>query len=130
MINKAGFTLIEFLVATLILMVGLLGMLTSVNVAMDKNLESVFRNEATTLADERLMLKKAIAFASISATSASPAWTFQSRNIRGIYKNYSVQEIVNTPTSLSKEIIINVTWHKKGTKYSHSISSAVSTFPE
>ena len=127
MTNKDGFTLIEFMVATMILMVGMLGMLQAINIAMNKNLESVFRNEATALADERLMLKKAKSFASISTTTTNMSLP---RNIGGIYKNYSVQEIVNAKSTLSKEIEVNVAWRNRGIRYSHSISSAVSTFPQ
>jgi len=130
MINKEqGFTLIEFMVAILILMVGMLGMLQAINVAMDKNLENTFRNEAISLADDRLMIKRAKVFAAISTTTATPPKILQQRYARGILKNYSVQEVVNPTTSLSKEIIINVSWRKKGSIYSHSISSVVSTFP-
>ena len=130
MTNKDGFTLIEFMVATVVLMVGLLGMLQAINIAMTRNLESVFRNEATALADERLMLKKASPFLSISTTTANPPSTPVTRNVRGIFKNYSVQQIVTARSSLSKEIVINVAWRNRGTRYSHSISSAVSTFPQ
>ena len=128
--NEQGFSLIEFLVATVILMVGMLGMLQAINVALDKNLESVYRNEATVLADDRMMLMRNRSFASISTTSASPAKKLVRRDVRGIFNNYSVQEIVNPTTALSKEIIINVSWRKKNKMYSNSISSVVSTFPQ
>ena len=128
--NEQGFSLIEFLVATVILMVGMLGMLQAINVALDKNLESVYRNEATVLADDRMMLMRSRSFASISTTTANPPKKKVGRDIRGIFKNYSVQEIVNPTTALSKEIIINVSWRKKNKMYSNSISSVVSTFPQ
>jgi type IV pilus assembly protein PilV len=128
--NEQGFSLIEFLVAIVILTVGMLGMLQAINVALDRNLESMFRNESSVLADDRMMLMRNRSFASISTTSANPAKKFVRRDVRGIFNNYSVQEIVNPTTALSKEIIINVSWRKKNKQYSNSISSVVSTFPQ
>ena len=124
--NQNGFTLIEFLVAILILMVGMLGLLQSINVAMDKNLENLFRNEAIMVADEQMMQLRSRSFQSISTTASTV--TVVPRNIRGIQKNYSAQRIVTDPTTQSKQIQINVTWRKKNTPYSHSLSSVVTTF--
>lgn len=127
--NKDGFTLIEFLVALVILMVGMLGMLQAINLAMDKNLESVFRNEAVMLADETIMTEvRNKSFESVSTTVASPPKTGALRNIQGIFKNYSVQKIVSQPTAKSKEVVINVTWKKKDVPYSHSVSTVISSF--
>lgn len=125
-----GFTLIEFLIATVILTVGMLGLLQSINVAIEHNLGNVLRDEAVVLADERMMMKRAKAFAAISTTVSSPPASTVDRTVRGISKNYSVQEIVNMPTSLSKELVVNVTWSHKSKTYSHSLSTIVSTFPQ
>jgi len=126
--NNAGFTLIEFLVAIVILMVGLLGMLQAINVAMDKNLDNIYRTEAVLLADDRMMLERTSTFTSLSTTVANPPATVVARPIRGVMKNYSVQQIVSQPTTLSKQIVFNISWRKKNTRYTHSISSIVSSY--
>jgi type IV pilus assembly protein PilV len=129
MINDSrGFTLIEFLVAIVILTVGLLGMLTCINLAVEKNLDNIFRTEAVILADDRMMQKRSRAFAALSTTVSNPPKIAISRHNRGVFKNYSVQEIISQSTDHSKEITINVTWKRKNTTSSHSISSAVSSF--
>jgi len=129
MIDKnGGFTLVEFLVALVILMVGMLGLLQSVNIAMDKNLETVFRNEAISVADTLMITKRAKTFDALSTTVASPAWTSTPISVRGVLKNYSTQVIVTQPTDRSKQIVVNVAWKKKGVRSTHSISSFVSTF--
>lgn len=130
MINDKGFTLIEFLVAIVILMVGLLGMLQGINLAMDKSMDNVFRNEALTVADDLMMAKRNKSFVSLSTTVASPAWATLPtgpRYTRGVYKNYSAQQIVNSTTPQTKEVIINVSWNYKKQRKTHSISSFVST---
>jgi type IV pilus assembly protein PilV len=124
MTDNFGFTLIEFLLAVVILSVGMLGMLQGINIAMDKNRDNVFRTEAVMLADERMMAVRALAFDSLSATVAAPPK--ESAGSRS-FKSYSVQKIVTQVTGKSKEVVINVYWHKKKTSYSHSISSVLTT---
>jgi type IV pilus assembly protein PilV len=126
--EQQGFTLVEFLVAIVILMVGMLGMLASINIAMEKNLETAFRTEAIMVADDQMMHLRVRPFDSVSTTVASPPKTLVTRDLRGIMKNYSVQKIVVQRTSQSKEITLNVTWHKKKEPYSHSISSVITTY--
>jgi type IV pilus assembly protein PilV len=128
--NDMGFTLAEFLVAIFILMVGLLGLLQSINVAMDKNLDNILRNEAVQLADDRMMLKRSKSFTQLSTTVANPTKISVALATRGILKNYSVQEKVISRTNLSKEVVIDVSWKNKNVVSSHSISSIVSTFQE
>lgn len=127
-VNKDGFTLIEFLVAIVILMVGLLGMLQAVNVAMDKNLDNVLRTEAVMLADDLMMQKRSKTFTALSTTVANPAARPVARSIRGVMKNYSVQQVVSQPTGNSKQIVVNVAWRKKTARNTHSISSVVSSY--
>lgn len=130
MINdKRGFTLIELMVSFLILTVGLLGMLQGINLAMSQNLESLLRNESIAVADEKMVEKKFRPFVSISTTVANPSWTSTSRYVRGIFKNYSVQQIVTQTTSNSKELVVNVSWIYKNKQGRHSISSVVSESP-
>lgn len=133
MINNRGFTLIEVLIATVILMVGLLGLLQGINLAMDKSMENVFRNEALLVADDYMMAKRSRSFGSLSTNSvANPAVkiTAGQRYTRGVYKNYSV---LQTVTQISgdnvagtKQIDIFVTWSYRKHSFNHGISSFVS----
>lgn len=130
--NNQGFTLIEFLVAIVILMVGLLGMLQSINMAMDKNLENMYRNEAVTVADDMMMRRQAMKFGDITSAHIF----IVPRDIRGVLKNYSVRETIRNlynpiaNATQSREITINVSWNKKNKNYIHSITTYVSAFPE
>jgi len=127
--KESGFTLIEFLVAIVILMVGLLGMLQAINVAMEKNLDNILRTEAVMLADDHMMLKRSKSFSSLSTTVANPpSKAVPLRYVRGVLKNYSVQEIISQPTANSKQLVVNVYWRKKNTRNTHTISSIVSSY--
>lgn len=126
-INVKGFTLIEFLVAIVILMVGLLGLLQSINLALSTNLDNLLREEATMLADDKLMSKRSMAFDSMSAKVIGSS---EKRNIRGVFKDYSVRESVSFITASSKQIDIDVIWKVKQKRTTHSVSSVVSIFPQ
>jgi len=123
--NEEGFTLVEFLVAVVILAVGLLGLLQCVNLAMGKNLENMYRVEAIQLADDCMVQKRSMPFLAITTARSYPTIL---RQTRGISKSYAVQEAINPVASRSKEIVINVFWTNKGNNYSHSVSSVVSSF--
>ncbi len=116
--NRRGFTLVEFLVAIVILMVGMLGMLQAINIAMEKNLENVFRTEAVTLAEERMMEART------QLTSFIPV-TMVQRRARGVLKNYSVWQNVNSVAGKSNEVVIVVKWHNKNSSASHTASSLI-----
>ena len=124
-----GFTLVEFLVAIVILMVGLLGMLQAINVALDKNIETVFRNEAIVLADQRMMGMRSKGFKTFSGADTIDVNNSSAQvNVRGILKNYSVNQTILKSTNNSQQIVVNVSWKKKDARYSHSVSSFISVF--
>lgn len=128
MINKdSGFTMVELLVSMVILMIGLLGMLQGINLAMSKNMENVLRNEALLVADEAMMLKRAKPFESLSTISTNLSLR---RFTRGVYKNYSISEVVSLATQSSKEIKLEVNWKYKNQRYTHSLSTFISSSPK
>jgi type IV pilus assembly protein PilV len=123
-----GFTLIEFLVAILILMVGLLAILQTATTAIVHSMTTQLRNEAVVLADEQMSQEKVKVFDAIS--SAAPpgkiSRSVASRTVYGAFRNYSVTRTNTTATSYTKNITISVSWQYKGTRYAHSIASLVS----
>lgn len=128
--NSHGFTLIEFLVAIVILMVGLLGLLQAVNLALQHNLATQFRNEAVTVADEFLSRETAKTFDLISTATSSPSAPLglftAKRAVSTAFKIYSVERRGADVSSYSKQVNINVIWRHKGTRYQHGSTAIVS----
>lgn len=122
--NGKGFTLVEFLVALVILMVGLLGLLQTINVAIDQDLGNVFRNEAVTVVDDLMMKKRAKSFDSLSTVTK---FSIYSTPVRGIRKKYNITETITSVTSNSKQISIDAEWTKKNNAFKHSATTVVST---
>jgi type IV pilus assembly protein PilV len=123
--NGKGFTLIEFLVALVIISVGLLALLQSVNLSLAENVRTTLRNQAVTLADERMTLEKTKPFDCISTTTSKTFFNVKTRNS---FENYSVERIGTKLTDNTKSIEIDVIWKNKGTRYIHTISSLVSKY--
>ncbi|MDD2898470.1 MAG: prepilin-type N-terminal cleavage/methylation domain-containing protein [Desulfuromonadaceae bacterium] len=115
--NQSGFTLIEFCVAVLIMMVGLLGLLQAVNLAAEQNLGTVIRNEAVAVADE-LMLE----------VKNNPALTPPStvtRRVRNGNFVFTINQQQTVVSANSKEVIIRVSWTYKNKTLNHQISSLI-----
>jgi len=125
--SRSGFTLIEFCVAVLIMMVGLLGLLQTVNMATLHNMGSLLRNEAISLADEQMVLAKTTVFDTSTFGLLADAASLINRKTRSGFANYSVNRSVTTASTNSKQIEVRVSWRYKGNKLDHRISSLVTS---
>ena len=52
--NKRGFTLVEMMIAMVIIMVGLLGLVQAVLLSIDSNMKNLFRDEAVRISQQAL----------------------------------------------------------------------------
>ena len=120
--NKRAFTLVEVLVAMLILMIGLLGMLQVINLAIRTNLQNEVRDRAVAIAEDRMAREKSLPFGNITA-SVEKNITIPS-NIRSGSTNYSVTLRVDNIGN-SKKVDIGVRWQNRGDMYEHVVSSLV-----
>ena len=132
LIDRTGFTLIEFSIAVFIMMVGLLGLLQSVIFATENNLGTLLRNEAISLADEQMVATKILAFSNVA-----PMTNYINRKTRGGFRNYSVvrtmqpSRTVTDPVTgaavvAANEVTVRVSWRHKGIKQNHSVSTLIS----
>ncbi|MDD2321845.1 MAG: prepilin-type N-terminal cleavage/methylation domain-containing protein [Geobacteraceae bacterium] len=121
--NSDGFTLLEFLVAIVILSVGLLGMMQAVNSAIGHNMTTQLRDEAVRLADDKMAVEKSKTFDAISTTTKRENVQV---TISKAFKNYSVVKKGTSITSNTKTVQIDVFWRYKGQRSSHVISTLVS----
>lgn len=120
--NRAGFTLIEFLAAIVILMVGMLGLLQAVNVSVSSNMQNQIRNEALIVADRAMAHELAKGFDAVSTTTK---YENTQRRVLNALKNYSVSR-TGTAFQNSKEVRFQVSWRYRGVRYTHDVGGLVS----
>ena len=120
--NSQGFTLIELLAAIVILMVGLLGLLQSVNIAMEHDLRNLYRDTAVRLAEQKMNEAKGLAYTNITSYSVPRTLAVPVRNAS---EDYSVLRTVtqSSPADISRQIDIRVSWAYRNVTTMHTVSS-------
>jgi type IV pilus assembly protein PilV len=114
--------MIELLVAIVIMMVGLLGLMQVVNVALHHNMNTQIRTEATMVADEQLAIELAKPFDLVSTSTGNKVIN---RPVLTGFRNFSVAR-TGVEFSNSKQVTISVAWRYKGVRNNHETSSIVS----
>ena len=94
--SNSGFTLVEVIMAMLIFMVGMLGLLTAVNLAIETNLRNQIRDEAVNVGERVMSELRGKGFDNISvASTVYQTYAYQSYSvpsrIRGSARKYGVQ---------------------------------------
>ena len=117
--NNAGFTLVELLAAMVIMLVSLLGLLHSVNIAMEYNLKNQMRGEVTRVAQDAMNDMRSRAFDAVSAkTTTVPS------SLRNINRTYTVKRsVVSAGSDVSRQYQVDVKWKYKNVSTTHSIVS-------
>jgi type IV pilus assembly protein PilV len=121
--DDTGFTLVEFLVAVVIMTVGLLGVLGTVNVSISQNRSSKMRTDAIQVADEALALERGKSYDNVGVSTK----VITQKSALG-FVNYSVLNTITPLTTVAsgskhKQLQVTVSWHDKGVKKTHSLSS-------
>jgi len=112
--NQKGFTLLELLIALVILAIGLLG-LAGLHIAAIKGNVSGFKlSAASAIAQERIEELKALDPAS-AALSAGNHAADGSVTVQGIVysRSYTIQD--NTPVTGTSTILFTISWVEPGT---------------
>lgn len=119
--SDSGFTLLEFVVAVVVLMVGLLGLLQTVGLTYEHNLGTQRREDAAQVADDLMMAEKVKKFEGISTTSKQ--WNLTESAFKSGYVNYSVSKTAALVAPDTINLSITLSWRHKGKRFEHSISS-------
>ncbi len=120
--GSAGFTLVEMLMAMLVMAVGLLGLLQSVNLAYQQGTKNRLRSEAVQLAEERMHAWSGRPFDSI--TTNIEMTSSETKLVVGAPWKYTVTRMAQPagPTTTSvKKLIVEVAWSLRGETVSHEI---------
>lgn len=129
--NNKGFTLIEVMIATLILTIGLLGLLSLATVALQTNFLNVLRDEAVVIAEEQMNTLKTGNW----AITAGWSYATTTRNFRGFTMSYTVCSRITaiSADTNTRSVDVAVGWDYKGSgttiptnnRYQHSVNTIV-----
>ena len=134
--NNRGFTLIEVLMAVLILMVGMLGLLQAINLAIEVNMRNQVREEAINIGQKVMNELRGKGFDNISVAT-TPTQTFNygpyyvPSKMRGISRSYRVNRssvVLSTENSkhVTKQLEVVISWTYKGVGYENRVVSPIS----
>ena len=134
--NSNGFTLIEVMVAILILMVGMLGLLQAINLATEVNIRNQVRDEAVAVGERVMNEMRGKGFDNISVASPVTApYTYATyqlpSKLRGASRSYSVtreSRVLSTYDGkhVNKELTVTVAWRYKGVEYQNRVVAPIS----
>jgi type IV pilus assembly protein PilV len=118
--SESGFTLIEVMVSILILMVGLMGLLQTINLSIEHNMRNQLRNEGANLADAELAKELSKGYANVSTSTSNYSKT--RLVMSSIQKSYSVSRS-GSAVSTSKLVNFRVSWRYKLARYEVNVGS-------
>ena len=125
-LSDKGFTLIEFLVSIVILMVGLLGLLQTINLAFNHNLQNQIRNDAVGVADAEMAKELAKGYNGVDPSNSAVFCGYVvTRQIMNTFKSYSVVKS-GSVLQHSKQVTIVASWKHRGQSYSHNATAVIS----
>lgn len=115
------------MIAIVIMMVGMLGLLQSLNIAMEFNLKNHLRDEAVLVGQKYMNIQRGKVFDLLSTTYGT---RYEPSKVRGTGKLYNVdmstQELSTDTKTPAKQLTIEVKWTYKGVEYINKVTSPVS----
>jgi type IV pilus assembly protein PilV len=121
--NNSGFTLIEVLVAMVILMVGLLGVMQALNLAIQTNLQNEMRTQGSMIGESQMAKIKSLPFDNI--TGATERSLSVPVNMRSAIIDYTVTKKIDNVSSTTRRINVGVSWTHRGNHQDYVVSSVV-----
>jgi type IV pilus assembly protein PilV len=117
--NRDGFTLVEVLVAMVIMTVGLLGLLQSLNIAVEHNLRNYLREQAVTLGENQMNLFRN--HTSLAFSNYTNAVVL----IRGGVRHFDVYRSSSPTSDVTRELQVRVVWLFKNISTQHMVKSLI-----
>jgi len=118
------------MVAMIITLVGILGLLASVDIAYEQNLRNATRNEAMMIAEDYMNQLRVNPFANISSLPTPNAYSYGAKQVqsrlRGGGITYSVLRTGSALTDTSALLTVSVEWTYKNTPSSQGLQTVKS----
>jgi len=137
--DKTGFTLVEVMIALVVVLVVFLALMQTALVGIDSNMINILRDEAVSIADERMSAHRNVPFDNVTDTNGTPnnPGNFVpdgppiQRNIRNISNfPFTSMKRIDDLNDDNKQVEIQIRWEWKektvaNDPYTHTISTIV-----
>lgn len=122
--NRRGFTLLEILVALVILMIGMMALLSAATNTISLNLDNVLRDEAVQIADAKMRQVKSNTAATYSLPFQNlSVTTVQTSKLRAKSTPYTVSLTSASTGGNSNLLRVLVSWNYKNRAKQHELST-------
>ena len=126
-INKKGLTLVEMMIALVILLLVFLALMQTALLSINSNITNLFRDEAASIAEQHMIFIRNMKFDDVLVTAGFLDETIagDTRNFRSFSVPYTVQRQVTDHGIDNKQVDITVSWIWKGETFTHSINAVL-----
>jgi prepilin-type N-terminal cleavage/methylation domain-containing protein len=124
--KNRGFTLIEVLVAIVILFISMMAVLHALGLSVEHNMKNIIMDEAVRISEQRMNELRNTPVTTLVSSTPSNKLTI-SRNFRNITIDYTVNWIVESLSADSRAIQVLVQWNWKNISHQHTATSIVSS---
>ena len=125
--NKEGMTLIEVLIAILIIFIVFLGLSGAGIFVLNENIKNSLRDEAVSVAGMEMEQVRNISFDNLYSAPGTQGVDNVVRQIRGLTVNYGVTRTVTILNLNNLQVSINVTWTRTENNQTKSYNDNIAT---